>query len=106
MPKKTPTPDSKAKKAEKNKTEPRRPLRMCCICRKRREKSGLIRIVRMPDGNACADEKGSAPGRGLYVCRDAACIRLASKRKSIERQLGTENASGLYEKLEELIGTG
>ncbi|MBR3524782.1 MAG: YlxR family protein, partial [Lachnospiraceae bacterium] len=93
-------------KAEKNKTEPRRPLRMCCVCRTRREKSGLIRIVRTPEDSACADETGAAPGRGLYVCRSAACIGLARKRRSVERAFGAGEQSDLYAKLEELIGTG
>jgi predicted RNA-binding protein YlxR (DUF448 family) len=46
------------------------PTRSCVICRSRRDKSDLLRIVRTPDGRVEFDETGKANGRGAYVCAD------------------------------------
>ncbi len=34
----------------------------------------LARLVRGRDGRVIVDERGRAPGRGAYVCRDAECV--------------------------------
>jgi hypothetical protein len=35
------------------------------------------------------DETGRTPGRGAYLCRDAACFDLAARRRALGRALGT-----------------
>ncbi len=77
--------------------------RMCCACGTRREKKDLIRIVRTPEGKVTADGTGRANGRGVYLCRDAACIRLAEKKKAAERSLKTEVPAEVYGELESLL---
>lgn len=52
-----------------------------------RPKAELIRIVAGADGLAL-DETGKANGRGVYLCRDAGCIRTAAKKNSLSRSLG------------------
>ncbi len=45
------------------------PTRTCVICRNRREKNMLLRIVRTPEGDIVFDKTGKLNGRGAYVCR-------------------------------------
>ncbi|MBE5789392.1 MAG: YlxR family protein [Clostridiales bacterium] len=63
------------------------PMRMCVGCRESRDKRDLIRVVRSPDGEVSLDPTGKKPGRGAYVCRKAECLKLAIKRRQLERQL-------------------
>ena len=48
------------------------PTRTCVICRNRREKDVLFRIVRTPDGDIVFDKTGKLNGRGAYICKDDA----------------------------------
>ncbi len=41
------------------------------ICRVRRQKDDLLRIVRTPEGRVVFDRTGRLNGRGAYVCSDA-----------------------------------
>jgi predicted RNA-binding protein YlxR (DUF448 family) len=45
-----------------------------------RRKEELVRLVRSSDGTVVLDPRGDAPGRGAYVCRDAACLQRARRR--------------------------
>jgi len=62
-------------------------MRMCVGCREMKEKREMIRVVRSPEGDVSLDPVGKKPGRGAYVCRDAACLKRAIKQKQLERQL-------------------
>lgn len=68
------------------------PIRMCCACRAGKPKSELIRVVRTPDGSVVTDPTGKTPGRGAYICRDAACIEKARKSRALERAIGADAA--------------
>ena len=50
------------------------PTRTCIGCRRVRPQRELARLVRGRDGRVIVDERGRAPGRGAYVCRDAECV--------------------------------
>lgn len=45
------------------------PLRTCVVCREKRPKRELLRVVRTPEGEVLVDETGKLNGRGGYVCR-------------------------------------
>lgn len=47
------------------------PTRTCVVCKDRRHKEDLHRIVRTPDGQVVFDSTGRLNGRGAYVCSDA-----------------------------------
>ncbi|MDA0676551.1 MAG: YlxR family protein [Chloroflexi bacterium] len=47
------------------------PLRTCVVCKEKKPKRDLLRIVRTPDGEVVLDSTGRANGRGSYVCGDA-----------------------------------
>jgi predicted RNA-binding protein YlxR (DUF448 family) len=40
--------------------------------------------VRAPDGTVAIDPTGRRPGRGAYLCRDAACWELAARKRSLD----------------------
>ncbi len=82
------------------------PMRMCVGCREMKPKGELIRVVRSPEGAVTIDSTGKKPGRGAYLCRNAACLGRAIKQKQLERQLeaplSEEAALSLRETLDSL----
>ncbi|HEY4190929.1 MAG TPA: YlxR family protein [Candidatus Limnocylindrales bacterium] len=58
-------------------------------CRTARPKRDLLRVVRAPDGTVAIDPTGRAPGRGAYLCRDAACWDTAARKRALEHALKT-----------------
>ena len=73
-------------RAAMNKPRPQ-PQRMCVACRRMRDKSALLRLVRSPQGEIGVDSNGKAPGRGAYLCNDPACLAKARKTRALERAL-------------------
>ena len=72
------------------------PMRQCLGCREMKPKKELIRVVRSPEGELLIDFKGKKPGRGAYVCPDAACLAKAKKTKAIERAFDTPVSEEVY----------
>ena len=68
---------------------PRRhiPLRSCVVCRNKRPKAELIRIVATPLGSVEVDLTGKGQGRGAYVCGDTGCAQGSLRRNRIEYAL-------------------
>ena len=61
------------------------PARQCIGCMTSRPKKELVRGVRAPSGESSIDPAGKKPGRGAYLCPDAACLAKAKKKKALER---------------------
>ena len=66
------------------------PERTCVGCRQVAPREQLVRLVResAPDGDTPrvrVDPAGSAPGRGLWLHPDAACLDLALRRGGFAR---------------------
>jgi len=57
------------------------PLRRCVVCRKRRRKDELIRLVCTEAGDVAVDVEHRAPGRGTYLCGDGCCLRTGLRAK-------------------------
>lgn len=94
-------------------TQRRPPTRTCVSCRTEREKGDLVRIVRTQTGQNAqnaqnvqnvqnvqkvevrVDPTGKAPGRGAYLCADAACWSKALKTRAVQRALDVSSAAGL-----------
>ena len=74
------------------------PERMCVGCRKMKPKAELFRVVRIGT-DAELDEKQNKSGRGAYVCRDAACIETARKKKAFSRHFKSRVSDDLYNAL-------
>ncbi|MBI2204135.1 MAG: YlxR family protein [Candidatus Rokubacteria bacterium] len=49
-------------------------LRTCLGCRQAKAKVSLVRLTRDAGGVVHADARGTAPGRGAYLCADPACL--------------------------------
>jgi predicted RNA-binding protein YlxR (DUF448 family) len=70
-----------------------------------RERWRLLRIVRASDGSVAVDDQGTAPGRGAYVCRNAACVQLARKRRALDRSLRAHVQESVYDTLTKMVGS-
>lgn len=83
------------------------PMRMCVGCREMKPKKELIRAVRSPEGEVTLDANGKKPGRGAYVCFNAACLKRALKQGQLDRQLecklSPETNEELTRMMEELL---
>jgi predicted RNA-binding protein YlxR (DUF448 family) len=44
------------------------PMRTCVVCREKKPKRELLRVVRTPAGDVVVDVTGKTNGRGGYVC--------------------------------------
>lgn len=82
------------------------PQRMCAVCRTRRDKAELLRIVKNTDGRICVDEIGKLQGRGAYICRDGDCVKNAVRRHALERSFSCSVDREVYKELEELSESG
>ena len=54
-------------------------------------------MVRTPDGAIVLDPTGRAPGRGAYVCTDAACQAAAIAKGVLRRALAVPIPVGLFD---------
>ncbi|MBI5344958.1 MAG: YlxR family protein [Deltaproteobacteria bacterium] len=75
--------------------------RSCVGCGRTGEKSALVRLAAF-GGRLVIDKKGVLKGRGAYLCRSAACVKQAYRKKgAFGRALKT---SVVLPDMEELIG--
>ncbi len=79
------------------------PTRMCVGCREMKEKRGLLRIVKSPEGVISFDRVGKAPGRGAYICRSKECLDKAVRQRQLERALETKIEEAVFAQLMEEI---
>jgi len=61
------------------------PIRTCIVCRKKKAKSELIRLVIDHDNKLIADIKGSRKGRGAYICQNRSCGEKLILSKKMDR---------------------
>lgn len=82
------------------------PMRQCTGCGERKEKKELIRIIKTPEDLIEVDFTGKKNGRGAYICNSVECLKIAQKRKSLERSLKTTIPTEVYQELEkEMMGS-
>lgn len=82
------------------------PMRKCTGCNEMKPKKELVRVVRSPEGEVSLDLTGKKPGRGAYVCRNAACLSKARKAGRLERAFSCEIPPDVYERMEEELKGG
>lgn len=75
------------------------PLRSCIVCRECKDKFGLLRVVKRPDGGIAVDRTGRDAGRGAYVCKSGECIRTAAKKRLFNRAFKQEISQSVYDAL-------
>ncbi len=79
------------------------PVRTCLVCRKRRPKRELLRlVVDKQTGEIVFDASQKAPGRGAYVCRDGECVADLFKPGRLAR-LGGKVSESLRDQLEQQV---
>jgi predicted RNA-binding protein YlxR (DUF448 family) len=78
------------------------PQRTCVGCRARAPKAALLRVVAR-DGAIAPDPSGSAPGRGAYLHREAACVERALARGTLTRALRTAGGHDELGRLRDVI---
>ena len=66
------------------------PERSCVVCRTKRPKRELTRVVRTTEGTVTVDPSGRLNGRGAYVCREAACWSDGAFRPRLKAALKVE----------------
>ena len=80
---------------------------MCVSCRTMRPTEELIRFVRdFETGEVMIDTDKKLFGRGAYICRSNECIRLAAKKKGLERHFKRPVSADIYSAAEERINQG
>ena len=67
------------------------PQRTCVACGAKKAQGELLRVVSQGGTPAQIDAIGRAPGRGAYLCRQAACVEKAWARRALERALKLQN---------------
>lgn len=82
------------------------PMRQCLGCREMKPKSELIRVVRSPEGELSLDFRGKKPGRGAYLCPDAACLARVRKSRALERAFSVPVGEEIYDALDAQMRAG
>ena len=82
------------------------PMRRCAGCMESHPQKDMIRIAW--DGESLkVDQTGRARGRGVYFCRNAACIEKGRKsrglNRSFKRNFQEEELEGVFRELLMLI---
>ena len=65
------------------------PMRKCVGCNTSKPKGELIRMSKY-EGILYINAEGKSNGRGVYLCKDEACLKKAVKRKAFFRALGED----------------
>ena len=77
----------------------RKPMRTCIACRKKTDKSELIRLV--PDWDVIVpDREKHLPGRGAYLCDDVSCLEKLIKTRALDRAYRKHFSEEAYKGLE------
>lgn len=84
-------------------TEKKVPMRQCVGCGEMKSKKQLIRIIKTPEDEIVLDTTGRKNGRGAYICADGNCLKLARKKRGVERSLKMSIPDEVYASLEQEI---
>ncbi len=79
------------------------PQRMCIVCRMHREKRDLLRVVYHKEEGLLIDASGKKNGRGVYICKDMACVEKAEKSCALQRALKQDVDKAFYAQIRKEI---
>ena len=79
------------------------PQRTCTVCRTKKNKNELLRIVKNKENIIKVDEKGKEPGRGAYICLNMECFEKAKKTKKLEKALDIKINDEIYDEIKNII---
>lgn len=80
------------------------PTRKCVGCGEMRDKKGMIRVIKTPEGEICLDVTGRANGRGAYICNSAECLKKAVKNRGLEKSLKAQIPGDILEQMNKELG--
>lgn len=83
--------------------QPRPVLRRCAACRRLADRRLLWRVIRPAQGGLLLDR---GMGRSAYLCRSAACLEEARRRRRLQRSLRCPVPDAILVTLEERLGAG
>lgn len=78
--------------------------RMCIACRKKSNKSALLRIVKTKESEVFISSGNKCFGRGAYICKSEKCIKNAQKRGALSRAFKMHVEDKIYEEIINAIG--
>lgn len=82
------------------------PMRTCIACREEKPKKEMLRIVKNAEGEIRLDFSGKLPGRGAYICGNAACFAKLKKYRLLHKNFSCDVPESVYAQLEEeFVGT-
>jgi predicted RNA-binding protein YlxR (DUF448 family) len=79
------------------------PVRRCAGCGRKAGKSGLVRVIRLPDGAVMFDPDRKLEGRSLYFCRDLKCFEKLMKRRAPEKLLKNKLPDDMRDAIERYL---
>lgn len=79
------------------------PMRQCVGCGEMKSKKQLIRIIKTPEEEIVLDVTGRKNGRGAYICASTECLKMAQKKRGLERSLKISIPEEVYVSLEQEI---
>lgn len=79
------------------------PMRTCVVTREKYPKQELIRVVRTTEGEVVIDTTGKVNGHGAYLKKDVTVFEKAEKNKCLNKILGVEVPSSVFEELKNLV---
>lgn len=74
------------------------PLRTCILCRRKLDKSQLLRIVKYGE-EFSLDETHKKDGRGAYVCAECRTSEQLLKKRALDRAFKRRVPDGIYDLL-------
>ncbi|MEX1315935.1 MAG: YlxR family protein [Synechococcaceae cyanobacterium] len=78
-------------------------LRRCVACRQLRDRSQLLRVIRLAGGGVALDR---GMGRSAYLCPDPDCLEEARRRRRLQRALRCPVDASLLDRLEQRLLAG
>ena len=60
------------------------PERTCLICKDKKDKKDLFRLIKTKEDKYVFDEKQKQQSRGYYICKTHECLQRLSKHKKIK----------------------
>ena len=72
---------------------------MCIVTREIKDTKDLFRVVKTPSGIIVIEKDKHIPGRGAYISRNIEIVKMAQKKKLLNRALKCEVPSEVYEEL-------
>ncbi len=76
-----------------------KPCRMCMVCRERKPKSELFRVIKKSSGEIDLDLTGKADGRGAYICKEGNCKEKLLKSKALNKSYKINVSQEVYDKI-------